>query len=290
MTRPTLLAVPNVSEGRDRRLIGELSDAFARPPARVLDVHSDPDHNRSVFTLAGGPGELAPAVLGGAREAVARIDISSHRGAHPHVGAIDVAPIVYLESEHLGAACAEALVLADLLADQLKLPVFLYGRLGGGRTRAELRAGGPRGLADRMTARDLIPDFGPREAHPSAGAALVTARPPLIAFNVELASPATLEDARRIAATVREGGPEGLPSLRAIGVWLGDRGVAQVSMNVEDHAATPLPEVVATIARHGEIAAAELVGLAPRAALDGFPAEIELRGTATIEDALQHSD
>jgi glutamate formiminotransferase len=286
----TLLAVPNVSEGRDRELVGRLSKAFAAPPGRLLDVHADPDHNRSVFTLAGGPGELAPSVLNGAREAVAAIDVSAHRGVHPRVGALDVAPIVFLRPEDVGAASAEALVLADLIGDQLGLPVFLYGLLAGGRTRAELRSGGPERLAARIQAGELAPDFGPPHLHPTAGAVLVAARPPLIAFNVELAPPATLDTAREIAAAIREGGPEGLGGLRAIGCWLDARGVAQVSTNVEDHRAAPLKNVVEAIARHSEIAGAELVGLAPRAALEEFPADVPLRGRATIEDALQPTD
>src|SRR5207248_4156555 len=127
-----------------------------------------------------------------------------------------------------------ALVLGDLLGDELGLPVFLYGELGGGRTRAEVRRGGLDALAERLATGKLHPDFGPPRLHPTAGAVLVAARTPLLAFNVELAAPATLEDARTIAAAIREGGGEGLPSLRALGLWLAERGVAQVSMNLED--------------------------------------------------------
>jgi glutamate formiminotransferase len=282
-----LLAVPNVSEGRDAELIKALGRAF---DARLLDVHTDPDHHRSVFTLAGAPGELAPAVLAGARAAVGRIDIAEHRGEHPRTGAVDVAPIVYLAAADRGAACAEALVLGDLLGNELGVPVLLYGELAGGRTRAELRAGGPAALAARLESGELRPDFGPHALHPSAGAVLVGARPPLVAFNVELQPPATLEDAKAIAAALREGGPDGLRSVRAIGVWLEDRGRAQVSTNVEDHRATPLSAVLDAVAARAEIAEAELVGLAPRAALDGFPEEVPLRGRATLEDALQGSD
>jgi glutamate formiminotransferase/glutamate formiminotransferase/formiminotetrahydrofolate cyclodeaminase len=283
----TLLAVPNVSEGRDQELIDELARAF---DARLLCVHADPDHNRSVYTLAGEPAALARAVLGGAREAVSRIDIDQQRGAHPRVGAIDVAPIVYLQPAQRGAACAEALLLGDLLGDQLDLPVLLYGELAGGRTRAALRAGGPDALQARIDNGELKPDFGPPRLHPTAGAVLVAARPPLVAFNVELEPPATLEDAKAIAALIRDGGTEGLESVRAIGVWLDARDRAQVSTNVEDHRATPLQAVVAAVARHAPIAEAELVGLAPQAAFDGFPEEIAVRGRRTIEDALQNSD
>lgn len=279
----TLLSVPNFSEGRDPDAIGAIARAF---DARLLDIHSDPDHHRAVVTIAGAQGELAPAVLEGAREIVARVELDRHQGEHPRVGSLDVAPIVYLDAGDRGAACAEALVLADLLGSELELPVFLYGELAGGRTRAELRRGGPPALARRIAAGELRPDFGPPRTHPTAGAVLVAARPPLIAFNVELAPPATLADARAIAAAIRDGGPDGLPSVRALGVWLETRGVAQVSMNVEDHRRTPLAEVVRAIGRHARIAEAELVGLAPRAAFDSFPEEIPVRGRTTIEDAL----
>jgi glutamate formiminotransferase / 5-formyltetrahydrofolate cyclo-ligase len=280
---PTLLAIPNVSEGRDRRVIEAIGAAF---DARLLDVHSDPDHHRSVFTLAGEPGSLAGAVRDGAAEVVRRVDLGRHEGIHPRVGAIDVAPIVYLDPADRGAACAEALVLGDLLATELDLPVFLYGELAGGRTRAELRRGGPTSLAQRIDSGELRPDFGPSRLHPSAGAVLVAARAPLIAFNVELAAPATVEDARNIATRIREGGPEGLDSVRAIGLWLEARGTAQVSTNVEDHRRTPLAQVVAAIARLAAPSRAELVGLAPRAAFAGFPDDLPVANRRTVEDAL----
>lgn len=279
----TLLAIPNVSEGRDDATIDAIAAAFG---GQLLDVHRDPDHHRSVFTLAGAPGTLAPAVLRGATEALARIDVGRHEGIHPRVGAIDVAPIVYLEEAGRGAACAEALVLADRLGEELGLPVFLYGALAGGRTRAALRRGGPAELAARMQAGELTPDFGPTNLHARGGAVLVAARMPLVAFNVELAPPATLLDAQRIAARIRESGPEGLACVRAIGLWLDRRGLAQVSTNVEDHRRTSLADVVAAVARHAEVSGAELVGLAPRAAFDGFPAELPVRGKQILEDVL----
>ena len=279
----TLLAVPNVSEGRDAATILRIGEAFG---ASVLDVHSDPDHHRTVFTLAGEPGGLARAVLGGAREAVAQIDLRGHIGAHPRVGAIDVAPIVYLDDADHGAACAEALVLADLLGEQLALPVFLYGELAGGRTRAELRRGGPGALAERLADGELRPDFGPDRLHPTAGAALVAARPPLVAFNVELARSASLRDAQTIAAEIREGGEFGLPAVRAIGLWLEHRNVAQVSTNIEDHTRTTLAEVVQAIERTAPVAEAELVGLAPRSAFAGFPDGISVRNRRVLEDVL----
>ena len=280
----TLLAIPNVSEGRDRGAIERMAAAF---DARLLDVHSDPDHHRTVFTLTGAQGELADSVLNGARQAVQEIDLRRHEGVHPRVGAIDVAPIVFLDERERGAACAEALVLADLLGAELALPIFLYGELGGGRTRAELRRGGPPALARRMAAGELRPDFGPPSLHPSAGAVLVAARPPLVAFNVELAPPATEQDAKAIAAVIREGGSEGLASVKAIGLWLSHRNAAQVSTNVEDYRRTPLASLVKAIARHAVPVGAELVGLAPRAAFDGFPDDLPIANKRLIEDALE---
>ena len=274
----TLLAVPNVSEGRDRTTLDAIGKAFEHGGARLLDRHEDPDHNRAVYTLTGEPGALAPAVLEGAREAIARIDLTAHTGEHPRVGAIDVAPIVYLNQADRGAACVEALVLADALGRE-GLPVYLYGALAGGRTRAELRRGGPAALIARAK-----PDYGPARMHPTAGAVLVCAREPLVAFNVELEAPATLADARAIAALIREGGAEGLPGVRAIGVQLAH--AAQVSTNVEDHRAATPADVVAAVRRHAPVAAAELVALAPAAALAGFPADVPLRGRATIEERL----
>ncbi|MDX6678434.1 MAG: glutamate formiminotransferase / 5-formyltetrahydrofolate cyclo-ligase, partial [Solirubrobacteraceae bacterium] len=167
------------------------------------------------------------------------------------------------------------------------LPVFLYGPLAGDRTRAELRRGGVAGLADRIAPGDLKPDFGPAMLDPRHGAVLVAARPPLVAFNVELQAPATADDARAIAALIREGGAEGLPGVRALGLELPARGhVAQVTTNVEDHLAVPLAALVAAIARHAVVAGCELVGLAPEAAFDGFPSTVAVRNRRTVEQAL----
>jgi glutamate formiminotransferase len=280
----TLLAVPNVSEGRDRQALDALAAAFDRR-ARLLDVHTDPDHHRSVFTLAGEPGALHRALVDGGRAAVERLDIGAHAGEHPRIGVLDVAPIVFLDAADRGAACAEALLTADALAHELELPVFLYGELAGGRTRAELRRGGPQRLAERIAAGELAPDYGPRALHPTAGATMVSARPPLVAFNVEIE--ATLDEARAIAAAIREGGPEALPGVRAIGLELPSQGIVQVSTNIEDHTRTTAADVVEAVRRHAPVTAAELVALAPRAALEGFPADVPLSGAANvIEDAL----
>jgi glutamate formiminotransferase len=280
----TLLAVPNVSEGRDATAIDAIATAFGG--GGVLDVHADADHHRSVFTIAGTPGTLAHQVLAGAREAIGRVDIAHHDGIHPRVGALDVAPIVYLDERDRGAACAEALVLGDLLGEELELPVFLYGILAQGRTRAELRRGGQTQLATRIDRGEVVPDFGPRRLHPTAGAVLLAARPPLVAFNVELEPPVSLTDAKAIAASIREGGAQGMHGVRAIGLWLDQTGTAQVSTNVEDHRATPLAKVVAAVAEHAPVKEAELVGLAPRAAFDGFPGDIRVRNKRILEDLL----
>ncbi len=291
MPSRTLLAVPNVSEGRDAETIAALASAIEAPEdgVRLLDVHSDADHDRSVFTFAGGPGQLAAATARLAAEAVERIELTrpGRSGQHPHVGVIDVAPVVYLDAADRGAACAEALVLAERLASELGIPVFLYGELtkdadAPARTRAELRRGGIDGLAKRLAAPAEEPqavraDFGPQRLDPGRGAALVAARPPLVAFNVELAQPARVEDARRIAALVREGGEHGLPGLRAIGVEL-KGGAGQVSMNVERPFELPLAEVVRALAVHAPLARAELVGLAPAAAFEGFPEDLPTPG------------
>jgi glutamate formiminotransferase/glutamate formiminotransferase/formiminotetrahydrofolate cyclodeaminase len=282
-----LLTVPNVSEGRDADVIARIGDAFASTGARLLDLHSDADHHRSVYTLAGETETLITALVAGARACLELIDLTARRGSHPHVGALDVAPLVYLDAARRGAACVAALVAGEELG-RAGLPVFLYGELAGGRSRAQLRKGGLPALSERIDRQELRPDFGPPRPDPRSGATLVAARPPLVAFNVELAPPATLGDARAIADRIREGGPHGLPGVRAIGVELTAREppVAQVSANVEDHRATTLAQLVAAVARHAAVARCELVGLAPRAAFDGFPDDVPVANRRALEDAL----
>jgi glutamate formiminotransferase / 5-formyltetrahydrofolate cyclo-ligase len=182
------------------------------------------------------------------------------------VGAVDVAPIVYLEPELRGAAIAEALVLADRLGSELRVPVYLYGALAGGRTRAELRRGGIEAIA---------PDAGPRDLHPTAGATLVAARPPLAAFNVEIAAP--LATAKEIAAEVRT-----LPGVRALGLELATQGIVQVSTNVEELDRTTPADVVRAVRRHAEVTGAELVAPAPRSAFESFPDDVPLRGAPLL--------
>lgn len=318
MAPPILLAVPNVSEGRDASTIDEIGEAFLAggaasepsataggaanrrsPGVRLLDTHSDIDHHRSVFTLAGRPIELGDSLLRGAAAAVERVDVMRREfgaeaevGEHPHVGAVDVVPLVYLDVGARGAACAEALVVADRIASELDVPVFMYGGLADDdprSTRAALRRGGVRGLAERLAAHSgASPDFGPTRLHRSAGATLVAAREPLVAFNLLLQAPADVADARRIAALIREGGEHGLPGVRAIGVALSG-GIGQVSMNVERPLELALAEVVEAVGRHAPLAGAELVGLAPRAALDGFPEDLSLPGFDPVHHVIENA-
>lgn len=277
-----LEAVPNVSEGRDAACIDAFGRALAAHGCTLLDVHSDSDHNRSVFTLLGGPQAVADALVGGARTVVEHVDMRVHEGAHPCVGALDVVPIVYLRAEDRELAHDEALAVGNRLAGELDLPVFMYGELASSderRERAYFREGGVSAAAARMQAGELEPDFGPARLHPTAGAALVTARPPLVAFNVELDT-ADVEVAKAIAGCVREAGG-GLPGVRAIGVLLSSRGVAQVSTNVHDPLSVPLRRVVEAVGEEAQglgarVTGAEVVGLAPAASLEGFPGDVPL--------------
>jgi glutamate formiminotransferase / 5-formyltetrahydrofolate cyclo-ligase len=279
-----LEAVPNISEGRRPETVEAVGRALGGSRAKVLDVHSDADHNRSVFTLVGEPQELADALVAGARAAVDGIDMRIHEGVHPCIGALDVAPVVYLRQGDRALAVDEALAVANRLAGELELPVFLYGMLATDpdrRERAHFREGGVRALEERLTSGELEPDFGPPRLHPTAGATLVACRPPLVAFNLELGEP-DLNAAKAIAAEVREAGG-GLPGVRAIGVLLERAGAAQVSINVQDPFEVPLAEVVraareAAMRHRADIRAGQLVGLAPEAALDGFPPDLELKG------------
>lgn len=279
-----LMSVPNVSEGVDQAAIDKIAAAFG--PARLVNVHSDADHHRTVFTLVSKQGELAAALASGAKTAHDLIDLSSRTGVHPHVGAVDVVPIVYLRPEQRGAACAEALTAADMIARATDTPVFLYGELAGGRERAELRSGGTRGLAERIASGEQRADFGPQLLHPSAGATLVAARPPMVAFNVDLAPGATLDQAKKIAAELRESGG-GLPGVRAIGLELASKQLVQVSCNIHNPFEVPLKAIVEFVRDRAPIDAAELVGLAPEAALLDFPSDVPIREFDPAERILE---
>jgi glutamate formiminotransferase len=283
-----LESVPNFSEGRDRGTIEAIGRALSGS-ARLLDVHADPDHNRSVFTLVGEEPELVAALVAGVACARERIDLRRHEGAHPRIGAADVVPLVPIRPEDMERARAAAQEVGGRLGE-LGLPVFLYGEPG--RGPAFFRKGGPEELQRRVDAGELTPDFGPARLEPAAGGVLVGARRPLIAFNVNLRSD-DVEVARAVASVVRENGG-GFPGVRALGLDLPRAGLVQVSMNVEDWEAAALHKIVERVveeaaARGVEIAGAELVGLMPAGAaaaaagamlrIDGFDASrvLELR-------------
>jgi glutamate formiminotransferase len=286
-----LEAVPNFSEGRDRETLGALEAALSKH-ARVLDVHVDPDHHRSVFTLVADDDALVEALVAGVACARERIDLRSHEGLHPRIGAADVVPVVPLRPADMPRARAAAARLAERIGGELGLPVFLYGELGGGSGPAFFRRGGLDELERRVDSGELRPNLGPAVLDPASGAVIVGARRPLIAFNVNLRG-ASRELAREIAAAVRESGG-GFPGVRALGLDLPAAGHAQVSMNVEDWEAAALHAIVARVeveaaARGAEVAGSELVGLMPAGAaaeaagallrVDGFDATrlLELR-------------
>jgi glutamate formiminotransferase / 5-formyltetrahydrofolate cyclo-ligase len=285
-----LESVPNFSEGREQATLDALSDALGGP-AKLLDVHADVDHNRSVFTLVGDETELVEALLAAIACARDRIDLRTHEGAHPRVGAADVVPVVPISRDDLPRALATAKELARRVGDDLGLPIFLYGELASGRGPAFFRRGGPVELQRRIDAGELKPDFGPERLHESAGAVLVGARGPLIAFNVNLEG--EVAAAREIASIVRESGG-GFPGVRALGLELPSTGLVQVSMNVEDWEAAALHDIVACVEqealhRGATVVGSELVGLMPAGAaaaaagamlrIDGFDSSrvLELR-------------
>ena len=285
---PLLESVPNFSEGRDAATIDAVGSALGAH-ARLLDVHADPDHNRSVFTLVGTETELAEGLVAGIAVAAERIDLRVHEGAHPRIGAADVVPIVPLRPEDLDRARTVARAVGARVGAELGLPVFAYAPPE--RGPAFYRRGGPVELQRRVDAGELAPDFGPSRLHETAGAVIVGARAPLIAFNVNLRGDVAV--ARAIAAVVREKGG-GFPGVRALGLDLPRAGFVQVSMNVEDWEASALHEIVARVeaeahARGAEVVGSELVGLMPAGAaaaaagamlgIDGFDAShvLELR-------------
>jgi glutamate formiminotransferase len=283
-----LESVPNFSEGRDRATVDAIRDALSSR-ARVLDVHADADHNRSVFTLVGSEEELSDALVAGIAVAVDRIDLREHEGAHPRIGAADVVPFVPLAPGDMERARRAAAVVGERIGRELGLPVFVYAPPE--RGPAYYRRGGAVGLQQRIDDGELAPDFGPNRLHESAGGVILGARRPLIAFNVNLRGDVAV--ARAIAAVVREKGG-GFPGVRALGLDLPRAGLVQVSMNVEDWEASALHEIVARIeeearARGAEVAGSELVGLMPAGAaaaaagamlrIEGFDAShvLELR-------------
>ena len=233
---PLVECVPNVSEGRSSFVIGELARAIAAPGVRLLDQSSDPSHNRTVYTCAGEPGPLQEAILRLFASAIAHIDLRSHAGVHPRIGAVDVVPFVPLQDTTMAQCVELARSTAEAVARRFSVPVFLYeqaARQSDRKNLAEIRRGGFEGLEARMRDPAWQPDFGESRPHPSAGVTAIGARPILIAYNVNLASD-RLDVARRIAKTIRASSG-GLVGVKAMGVPLEHRGIVQVSMNLIDY-------------------------------------------------------
>ncbi len=281
----TVECVPNASEGRRASVVDALTAAISRTAGvRLLDASADAAHNRSVFTFVGAPDALEAAVLALAARAIDTIDLTTHRGVHPRIGALDVVPFVPLAGAGLPDAVALARRVGSALAERFDLPVFLYEAAATRESRRPLeriRHGGLDGLRARLADPDWAPDFGPRVLHPTAGACAVGARGILIAFNVNLATP-RLDIASRIARAIRESGG-GLPAVKAMGVPLAGGEIVQVSMNLTDYTRTSMADVFTAITREAardgvDVLESELIGLAPRAAFGGAsPADLRLR-------------
>ena len=260
-----LEAVPNVSEGRDPTVLAAIGEAFAEGVA-LLDVHSDPEHHRSVFTLLGEQDTLVDALLAGIARTSELIDLRQHVGVHPRVGAADVVPLVPLRLDEMPLAVEAARELSRRVGRELGLPVFRYGEIGADRRPAFFRRGGLDGLIRLVEEGELEPDDGPSTIDTRSGVVLVGARAPLVAYNVELATD-DVAVARTVAAAVRASGG-GMPGVQAIGLLLPESGRVQVSMNVIDVEQAPLHEVVRRVrdeaaTRGIEVRGGELVGLVP---------------------------
>jgi glutamate formiminotransferase len=270
-------SVPNVSEGRRPEVIARLAAAIAHTPGvRLLDYSGDASHHRSVFTLAGDRGAVGAAVLSLFEQAIASIDLRTHRGEHPRIGAVDVVPFVPLAGTAMRDCVALARDVGSEVAARFGIPVYLYEEAAANPTRRPLEAirrGGFEGLATKMTDAAWQPDFGPAAPHPTAGAVAIGARRPLIAYNINLAT-GRLEIAKAIAAAIRTSGG-GLPSLKALGLSLAERGIVQVSMNLTNHEETPLGVVFERVREEAErrgvrVLESEIIGLVPEAALRGI--------------------
>ncbi|MBN2368890.1 MAG: glutamate formimidoyltransferase [Vicinamibacteria bacterium] len=275
-------AVPNVSEGRRGEVLEEARRALLSVEGlHLLDVHSDPDHNRAVLTLVATRDDvLLSGLLRLIEVAVTRIDLRRHAGVHPRVGAVDVVPFVPLGTATMAECVALAETFGRETAARFDLPVYLYGHAARAPHRFRhdvIRRGGFEKLARKMEDSLWAPDFGPLRPHPTAGAVVAGARSPLVAYNVNLAS-IDLAAAGAIAREIRES-DGGLPCVRAMGVFLAARGLAQVSTNLVDYTRTPPLAVFERVreeaARRGiEILESEIVGLVPQAALPGNPSAV----------------
>ena len=267
--------VPNVSEGRRSDVIAAMVEAVGRiPGVRLLDHSSDPSHNRSVFTLVGDSTGVAQAVLALFERAVAAIDLRTHTGEHPRLGAVDVVPFIPIEGATMPDCVALAKRVGAEVAARFGVPVYLYEEASNNPARKNLediRRGEFEGLAARMATPDWAPDFGPAAPHPSAGATVIGARMPLIAYNINLATD-RLDVAKKIAAAIRHSSG-GFRYVKAAGFKLEDRGIVQVSMNLTNYEKTPIFRVFETVKREAErygvsILESEIVGLVPAAALN----------------------
>jgi len=273
-----LESVPNLSEGRSEEKIERFAAAVRGSGCRLLDLHSDPDHNRSVLTFVGDPDRLFDAVLALAGAAIELIDIRSHHGVHPRIGSLDVVPFVPLSGSSMSECTDLARAAGAGIAERYGIPVYLYGEASTDPVRRELpsiRKGGLPGLASRIATPAWGPDFGPARLHPRAGAVAVGARGFLVAYNV-LLNTEDIAIGRRIAAAIREKGG-GLPGVKALAFYLKNRGRVQISMNLTDIDATPIPCAFAAVrqeaGRYGIGAVeSEIVGLVPRKALAGATA------------------
>jgi glutamate formiminotransferase len=272
---PVIECVPNISEGRRADVVSAIAAAVgsASPGVRLLDVSSDAEHNRSVLTLAGdGPG-LSTAVQALFEQTLAVVDLRQHRGEHPRMGAVDVVPFVPIDGVTMADCVSLARQVGKAVAERFRLPVYLYEEAATDPSRRNLediRRGEFEGLASKMTTPGWAPDFGPPAPHPTAGASVIGARMPLIAYNINLASD-RIDVAKKIAAAVRHSGG-GLRFVKAMGVMLEGRGIAQVSMNLTNFEKTPIPRVFEFVkreaARYGvAVLESEVVGLVPQAAL-----------------------
>jgi glutamate formiminotransferase len=267
-------SIPNVSEGRRPEVVDRIAAAIrASPGVRLLDHSSDPSHNRSVFTLVGDAPSLQSATLALFEEAISAIDLRTHRGEHPRLGAVDVVPFVPIEGVTMADCAALAREVAASVARRFGVPVYLYEEASRNPARKNLediRRGEFEGLAAKMADPAWTPDFGPAQPHPSAGASIIGARMPLIAYNINLGTD-RLDVAKKIAAAVRHSSG-GLRHVKAMGVRLEDRNLTQVSMNLTNFQQTPMFRVFEMVkreaARYGvSVLESEIVGLVPSAAL-----------------------
>ena len=266
--------VPNVSEGRRQDVINRLADDLRGVPGmRVLDVQSDAVHNRSVFTLAGDASAMAAGIPRLFESAIAAIDLTTHKGEHPRMGAVDVTPFIPIEGVTMAECVALAKSVAADIASRFSLPIYLYEEASSDPARKNLediRRGEFEGLAEKMTKPGWAPDYGPAAPHPTAGASVIGARMPLIAYNINLATN-RLDVAKKIAAAVRMSSG-GLRYVKAMGIPLDDRGIVQVSMNLTNYEKTPLFRVFDLVKREAgrygvQVLESEIVGLVPAAAI-----------------------